>query len=353
MSLQSQLFRGDPKLEAAAVSPTAHIQTGAVGAHVGKIQQALIKLDSAAIDPGELQSMRYGPSTTKAVLSYKQKRGIINRSYQSQADAIVGKMTIAALDQELLKKPPSPTSKLILASLVSLPVPKEWFVTSLSLATFSAVVAFGFTAATGTIKFEQPNGDSITLPIGLLGPSAGLSLVPNVRNLLSKVPGLNAILTRFPALKQFILREPLNNDLLLAVIRQQSKIVRVFGPTIAEAIEKVAAGLSGGLGAFPSGAIGLVSGRGGRELQKADFSGPCICFSVGGTVGPGNFGIFVLFFGLDRSALDLVITNPIVLVDLIQLEAHSKGVAVISAASVSAALPGLGAGATIFFGEIV
>src|SRR5262249_13336530 len=98
MALQSQLFRGDPKLEAAAVSDPAHIVPGATGEHVRKIQRALIQLDGAAIDPDGI----YGPATAAAVLAYKQKRNIVNRSYQTQADNIVGKMTMAALDLEML-----------------------------------------------------------------------------------------------------------------------------------------------------------------------------------------------------------------------------------------------------------
>ena len=98
MSLQSLLFRGDSKLEAAAVSDPAHIVPGATGSHVSKIQFALIKLDGAAIT----QDGIYGPKTAAAVLDYKQKRNIINRSYQTQADNIVGKMTIASLDKEML-----------------------------------------------------------------------------------------------------------------------------------------------------------------------------------------------------------------------------------------------------------
>ena len=76
MVLRSQLFRGDPKLEAAAVSDPAHITPGATGEHVRKIQRALIRLDSAAIAPDGV----YGPATAAAVLAYKQKRNIINRS---------------------------------------------------------------------------------------------------------------------------------------------------------------------------------------------------------------------------------------------------------------------------------
>jgi hypothetical protein len=100
MGLRSQLLRGDPKLEAAAVSDPAHIVQGATGEHVRKIQLALIQLDSAAIDPDG----KYGPATATAVLAYKRKRNIINRTYQAQADNIVGKMTIATLDKEMLAK---------------------------------------------------------------------------------------------------------------------------------------------------------------------------------------------------------------------------------------------------------
>ena len=48
-----------------------------------------------------LASSSYGPSTKAAVLAYKTRRQIINRSYQSTPDAIVGKMTIASLDAEV------------------------------------------------------------------------------------------------------------------------------------------------------------------------------------------------------------------------------------------------------------
>src|SRR5579885_3222356 len=101
MSLQSRLFSGDPRLEAAAVSNPAHITPGAIGEHVGKIQQALIAIDGADINIDELSGKRYGPSTANAVLSYKKKRNIINLTYQTQADNIVGKMTIASLDSEM------------------------------------------------------------------------------------------------------------------------------------------------------------------------------------------------------------------------------------------------------------
>ena len=57
-------LRGDPKLEAAAVSNSAHISPGAVGAHVAKIQRALIILDSANLSEDGV----YRPTTAAAVL---------------------------------------------------------------------------------------------------------------------------------------------------------------------------------------------------------------------------------------------------------------------------------------------
>lgn len=113
MALQSKLFRGDPKLEAAAQLDAAHIMPGSRGSHVGKIQQALTELDGATLARDEI----YGPATAAAVLSYKQKRNIINRAYQTQADNIVGKLTIASLDSEMVAResgpapvpPPSPS----------------------------------------------------------------------------------------------------------------------------------------------------------------------------------------------------------------------------------------------------
>lgn len=98
MPLRSQLFSGDPKLEAAATSDASHITPGSSGEHVRKIQLALIQLDGALIDADG----KYGPKTAAAVLSYKQKRDIVNRSRQTTADNIVGIMTMASLDSEIL-----------------------------------------------------------------------------------------------------------------------------------------------------------------------------------------------------------------------------------------------------------
>lgn len=108
MALQSKLFRGDQQLEGCLVRDSAHVTPGAIGAHVAKIQAAVALLDGARIDAGDIQAKRYGGSTAAAVLAYKKARGIINRTYQTQADNIVGKMTIASLDAELVQQEQAP-----------------------------------------------------------------------------------------------------------------------------------------------------------------------------------------------------------------------------------------------------
>jgi len=103
MALISETFRGDKKLQACLLSDPAHVTQGASGEHVAKLQTALMMLDGAKIDQRETLKKNYGPSTAAAVLAYKTKRRIINLAYQTKADDIVGKMTIAALDREMLR----------------------------------------------------------------------------------------------------------------------------------------------------------------------------------------------------------------------------------------------------------
>jgi hypothetical protein len=97
-SLRSAWFKGNNRLEACLHVDSKHVLQGDQGYYVYLIQQALITLEQAAIDTAELATSSYGRSTADAVLRYKQKRSIINPSYQRAADNIVGKMTIAALD---------------------------------------------------------------------------------------------------------------------------------------------------------------------------------------------------------------------------------------------------------------
>jgi len=102
MTLRSDALAGDERLEACLVKDAAHLTLGAQGEFVAKVQAALIFLDELLIDDRELDTSTYGPSTAAAVLKFKKKRKIINRSYQQHEDDIVGKMTIKALDDELV-----------------------------------------------------------------------------------------------------------------------------------------------------------------------------------------------------------------------------------------------------------
>lgn len=102
MGLSSKHFSGNAALEACLVKDSTHILQGARGRHVGKIQEALAILDGALIASAEAIDETYGVTTAAAVLAYKKARNIINRSYQQQADNIVGKMTIDSLDKGML-----------------------------------------------------------------------------------------------------------------------------------------------------------------------------------------------------------------------------------------------------------
>lgn len=119
MPLQSRLFKGDRALEACLVQHSAHITEGATGEHVAKIHTALFAIDGLAVSPDELRNCFYGKSTVKAVLKFKTKRNIINYSYERQVDNIVGKMTIAALDRDMLRKEAEPRQ---------LPNPRTYYV---------------------------------------------------------------------------------------------------------------------------------------------------------------------------------------------------------------------------------
>lgn len=101
MPLTSNLFKDNKRLNACLIDHQAHVVPGATGEHVRLIQIALIDIDGLTIADSELKEQRYGPATAAAVLAYKRKRKIINKSYQSTEDNIVGKMTIASLDQEM------------------------------------------------------------------------------------------------------------------------------------------------------------------------------------------------------------------------------------------------------------
>lgn len=102
MLLISNLFKDDQALKNGANFDVHHILPEAVGAHVRKVQTALLICDDADIDRAELDSGRFGPSTTRAVVAFKTRRAILN--YRKEIDPIVGINTIRRLDQELVRK---------------------------------------------------------------------------------------------------------------------------------------------------------------------------------------------------------------------------------------------------------
>ena len=104
MPLSSRLFKGDRALEACLIQDSAHLTTGSAGDHVSKIHTALLVLDNVSVAVDELRMKNYGPSTAAAVLVFKTRRKIINTSYQTTPDNIVGKMTIAVMDREMVIK---------------------------------------------------------------------------------------------------------------------------------------------------------------------------------------------------------------------------------------------------------
>ena len=108
MGLKSNLFRGDRALDACLVDHAARVCEGAVGSHVSKIHTALYAIDRLDVSADELRSRRYGRSTAAAVLTFKTRRNIVNTTYQTQPDNIVGRMTIERLDGEMSVKESDP-----------------------------------------------------------------------------------------------------------------------------------------------------------------------------------------------------------------------------------------------------
>ncbi|OJU46921.1 MAG: hypothetical protein BGN99_19175 [Alphaproteobacteria bacterium 65-37] len=101
MPLRSELFSDSRELQACLVSDASHVVPGARGDHVARIQSALVRLRVLEADDARAEAGHYGPRTTEAVLTYKRAFKIINRSYQNSADNVVGRMTIASLDDAI------------------------------------------------------------------------------------------------------------------------------------------------------------------------------------------------------------------------------------------------------------
>jgi hypothetical protein len=187
MELQSELFKNDKKLNACLVDDYSHVMLGAAGDHVGKIQTALTRLDFATIDAGELATKRYGPSTAAAVLAYKTKRKIVNTSYQSSPDSIVGKMTIKAMDKEWRERmlsffpvdinPPSKDSVPDVSEHLS-PVSTHFQIRPLGGANLSGVKGIGEVVILDLMRFQIWDHENKLIQnyvYGGLGPGVGLT----------------------------------------------------------------------------------------------------------------------------------------------------------------------------------
>jgi hypothetical protein len=124
MALSSAWFRGNSRLQQCLISDPAHVKLGDRGPHVALIQQALSILDDLPIDQQELASGVYGRSTAGAVKTYKTKRQIVNRSYQTSPDDIVGKMTIRQLDDDMGQQEKKRSRLLLAVGISGAPSPK-------------------------------------------------------------------------------------------------------------------------------------------------------------------------------------------------------------------------------------
>ncbi len=160
MALKSLLFRDDPLLEAAATLNSSHIKQGSTGDHVKKIQSALIQLDNAKIKSDGI----FGKDTAASVLAYKKKRNIINRSYQTTADDIVGKMTMDSLDREIaeLESLPASVFAVIPPAIPTSPRPPLPFSNG-----FGSRFAFGSAVPANRFPTPAPVIETIIAPNGV------------------------------------------------------------------------------------------------------------------------------------------------------------------------------------------
>lgn len=193
MTLESSLLKGDPQLEAAAVADPAHITPGTIGPHVKKIQQALNKVNGANLGVDGI----YGPKTAAAVLAYKRARNIINFRYQTQADNIVGKMTIAALDGELLALPDPkviigrPTFRPILSLSFAVPQPPVAPTTTNVSAVVRGNPHVRMNASnTAGLPPSVPPGESYQVDVSVIPPLSGSDFVDLE---IINISGLNGV----------------------------------------------------------------------------------------------------------------------------------------------------------------
>jgi hypothetical protein len=111
------------KLNACLATDSAHFTPGQVGPHVKVIQDVLGIIRSRnpglGIPPIGDPPGSYGRDTAAAVKSYKASNAIVREG--QQLDAIVGRMTLTRLDNELLnRQPPAPISPIVIQGVVEI-----------------------------------------------------------------------------------------------------------------------------------------------------------------------------------------------------------------------------------------
>jgi hypothetical protein len=216
----------------------------------------------------------------------------------------------------------------------------DWFVTGMGGSSQSLVIGVGFSSFTGTIDFQRADGTKVSRSIGIVGPSAGVSVLP----------GVSKLANRYPALVRFFAPESFRNaDRLKWLQSFKSPLAQVLfkHPSVHTALKvltEITKNTSIGPESLPSAAIGMVVPNAPHvtDLDTKDLSGSCVAFATAGTAAIGQFGVtFLAFGGGDWKPW----TDP-------QLK-EARGIALISTASISVQIPSLAASQTLYFGEIV
>lgn len=99
-ALESDLLSANKRLQECLVKDSSHVRLNDSGEHVLLLQKALNKIGEL---PSELpENGTFDATMAGAVARYKKNRGILN--YAGQIDDIVGKLTITAIDNELVAR---------------------------------------------------------------------------------------------------------------------------------------------------------------------------------------------------------------------------------------------------------
>jgi hypothetical protein len=251
-TLKSASFKGDRLLEAALNNDVSHIIPGAQGDHVLKLQSALEFLlpnPPAGIAEAEMTARRYGPTTSAAVLRFKTENRIINFAYQTRPDNIVGKMTMKALDEAMLRVPPPSDPKLqqvgaaIVLTLFRMDAAMGPDVLTLSprvrlrleaLRVAAALASRGNLTISGNIRVEYNRGSSHLAAIGFARPPIVFAAVP----LVAAGAGITALEIAIAALALILLLCIVSEDFRNEVSRLANEALEAAAESTLSAIQE-------------------------------------------------------------------------------------------------------------------